>query len=589
MNRNYKSAIEKRRFPDDFSSDVIHDIQIVNFGDFEDIKPFGSFALRLPYPGDIDLVEDFKACCTVEDVINKFAIRIKKTLDEILHTNDVFMTEFKMGLDERYNLDIGTLSEGIYKVNPKLKSDIHNLRKKKLINSEQEKYMIDTLDNPHYSHQGHLSSIPYDLVREELRHYCILRWSEHDIKQGYIKLPLGKKMTIKQALHYKTDVKIDIIEFSSNTFTEVTNYILLIVMKDGKPHYIVNRDHNYSDQYIIQDLEDGLKQEIEKLFYSKIYFNPFKGAKRLFALARHFNDNYILEKIFPLLDSGIAQLYQIKSELDSIRLINDRANFSHSSFKDLLPKIISRLQQLKTIIPNILEISHELDDAIKLFDFPRNKIIGKKEFSDQLTQLIEKILKAIDKYTMQFLSDQKVYPIMRNYLPIHLSYIPENTHAIIDYPRLKLDEIVEEELSDITTETESESEEKQPEPPKPMPNEEPEQPKPIEEDKQPKPKPIEDEDSESLGIDWEHLPNLFGDDPSLLDTLQGIKPKKKKKGWLDWLDEKLESDSDEYFSEDNKGINDEEMNDEIIIEENNENNKSESVYKKWLNYWKQEY
>jgi hypothetical protein len=588
MDRNYKIAIEKRRFPDDFSSDIIHDIKLVNFGNFEDISPYGSFALRLPYPGDVDLVEDFKECCTVEDVINKFSSKIKVIMKNIEDTKDILMTEFKMGLDERYNLDVGKLSEGVYVPNPQLKNDIHKLKNKKLINSEQEKYMIGALDNPMYAHMGHLSSIPYDLIREELRKFCILRWSETDVERGFINLPLGKKMTIKQALHYKTDVKIDLIDFASNTFVEITNYILLIVTKDGRPHYIVNRDHNYSDQYIVQDLVDGLKEEIEKLFYSKIYFNPFKGAKRLFALARHFNDNYILEKIFPLLDSGIAQLYQIKSELAAIRLVLDIANFNR--YNDLFYKIISRLQQLRNIIPNILEISHELDDSIKLFEIPRKKGDSEKNLmmaSKQITELIERLLKVIDKYTMKFLSDAQIYPIMRNYLPIHLSYIPENGHTAINYPKLHLDKIIEDDLSDITTETESSSSseselDNKPKPAQPDVISPPILPDdgvlPAEDERDSSDSNMEDdsnienESSEGIGLDfdWRNWPDLFGDDPGLLDTLNGVK-KKDKKGFLDFLEKQLEDEDElkylnDQYKYDNDGLEEEDILDNDILE-----------------------
>ena len=162
--------------------------------------------------------------------------------------------------------------------------------------------------------KSHPTIDDYDVLYNLFREHKIIRWSDTDILRGYKILPLNKKITITEALSHKGHIKIDMITDINNKFIEMTNFLFLVEKKmDGKK-YIINLKKNYSEEYLKKRSEKQLPEEIEKLFYSIYYYNPFKGAKRLWALARHYKDYAMIDKLKNFISGNISLLYQLNQK-----------------------------------------------------------------------------------------------------------------------------------------------------------------------------------------------------------------------------------------------------------------------------------
>src|SRR5690606_11974822 len=108
----------------------------------------------------------------------------------------------------------------------------------------------------------------------------IIRWNESDLLKKYKILPGNLKIKLNEALQYQTFVKLDVIAFINNKFIELTNFFILMYEKDGILHPI-NLSYNfYDDNEKIKIYEKQITEDIEKLYFSDMYFNPFKAAKR---------------------------------------------------------------------------------------------------------------------------------------------------------------------------------------------------------------------------------------------------------------------------------------------------------------------
>jgi len=70
-----------------------------------------------------------------------------------------------------------------------------------------------------------------------------------------------------------------------------------------------------------------LTEQIDKLYYSDMWYNPFKMIKRLYSqlhipeVVKTPEAKEFLKALFPFLSSNTSQMYQIKSELSTLELV----------------------------------------------------------------------------------------------------------------------------------------------------------------------------------------------------------------------------------------------------------------------------
>lgn len=281
-----------------YSSQVEKEVKLLSFQDSDTIpvksfdpkkaNPFGSFTLRIQkYPGDIDLHEPF----VIEEISGK-------------DYNDSRSFAAKL-LAKRMQQKVRSIINSGNKSHPYVISEI--------------KAGVDPKYAPLYSNETQAIRLSEEEI-ENRREKYIIRWNVEQVLKGY-KYVNGRKVTLEEALSRRGHIKIDVITIIDGLFTEITNFLFFGIMIDGKLHAI-NTSIDFTDKKAsLIEYERQLKDEIHKLFYTRLFYNPFKGVKRMFALSRAKSSDpgyhKYMYKLAPLVSGDVSQLYQVKSSLST--------------------------------------------------------------------------------------------------------------------------------------------------------------------------------------------------------------------------------------------------------------------------------
>ena len=417
------SRIVSKIGPSSLSEKIIEKIRLVSARKSHLASPFGSWILRYQkYPGDVDLHEDFKDCCSKKDVIRKFTKKIKIIVRDLGNQKLNYITEFKMGLDNRYDVSPGVLDQGIYYINDDLGSYIKD--NYKLLSSDEKKVLKEIIAKEYHTTED------YDMVNLIFREHRILRWRDNELRNGYKVLPYGGgQISIEEALSYKTHVKIDTVTLINDRFSEVTNFWYLSYIKEDGTEIPINTDFLFTPSEEMQNIYlNQLKDEVEKLRFSKMYFNPFKMCKRMWALARAIEDKNTIEKLSTFITGHISELYQMKSEIEAIISILKFTGF------DPIQTINSQLDKIKFNISKIIQLSQ---DELSIFDNTIKKYIkyseidtskARKKKLNILTDIKYFLSKIINNETVYQLQINKIYIPPRHLLPNKLKYVSDDQY-----------------------------------------------------------------------------------------------------------------------------------------------------------------
>lgn len=371
------------------------------------VVPFGSTLYRIQkYPGDLDALETY-SWENRPDLLLRFKKMIQKVVQKIESSKNHFFSEFKAGYDPRGAIAIepGPIQDGIWKIDrAEIEADTelmyyHQIYNKKTVESIEK---ILSVKNP--------GSDEYDALLYIIREHAILRWSAEDVKKGYLILPgKGKiKYDLINALNADAPIKIDMISLVNNRLTEVTNFYTLVVGDKNNFEYPVNitPDLYQNEEQNIQEL----KAAVEELYFSNVYYNPFKCAKRMWSIARQTGNENDVIKLTPLISGDVSLLYQIKSEIDVILRLFELD-------KDESKIINKQLDLMKPKLANVIFIPQDdLKDMYDIIDKAIDSI--KTNTRDKLIKDLKKlIIKYITVKTIQELDSIGMNPPPNRYLP----------------------------------------------------------------------------------------------------------------------------------------------------------------------------
>ncbi len=176
--------------------------------------------------------------------------------------------------------------------------------------------------------------------------------------------------------------------FESSNANVYLNTQINIIEWDGKK-YIINLGKKYSDVDLTKRIEEQLPIEIQKLFFSSYYYNPFKGVKRLWALARHYKDYEMINKLKPFISGNISLLYQLKSELENIIVLLEKLNTPP------LTGINNEIQEIKSKLVYVLEVGNDELSLDNLFNMATLE-------NDRSTKI--ELLKKLKKYMVNHIN-----------------------------------------------------------------------------------------------------------------------------------------------------------------------------------------
>ena len=354
---------------------------------------FGSYIYRFQkYPGDIDLLENFncESCKTEDEVVNKFFIALKKIIKNVLALKEEYYSEVKCGIDYRYNLELGDAENGKWYPDNLLLGRITDLHYKKLLSDSEFEILRKILVSNEV-----LNANDYDVVKYILREHYILRWTSKEVLDNKKVLPGNVTFKFTDGLRMDSLVKIDVITIINSRIVETTN-VYYLAYKVGEEYHQLQ-----SGNKILQ-----LKDEIEKLYYSDMFYSPFKMAKRIYAFARGYYlanlngyinnpsfDKYayetILNKVLPFLSGDISLLYQLKSEIDTIVLLLEKFKKpSERSIHKTLDEMKMRIAKILVLNNHYVDVFAELLNDVNAAKNNNHKIELLEEISKQMKRII---------------------------------------------------------------------------------------------------------------------------------------------------------------------------------------------------------
>lgn len=365
------------------------EIKLLSFNT-ENSVLIGSASYKIQkYPADIDLYEQVITCCSKEDAIEYFTLGIKSVVNNIRMKDNHWVIEVKCGVDDRYDI----INNG------------YNLTSHDLYHFLDTNMSILKIDdyNKIKGMAAYLTRDTIDEIYKILREYYILRWSANDILLGSL-VKYGKKFYLEDCVDTHSPINIEEIAVVNGKFTDLSNfYVVMFHDKISGKDFVINFPQEYLEdgkKFVINGLRDG----INKVLFSKVYLDVFKGIKRMYSLARLTGDINLFNKIAPIISSDLSALSQLKSEVGTIIEIMD--------FTSNLPWgiLYSQLESIKWRVGGNTFISDiEIDIVISKID----TILSNKYELDNTKILLKQIKKilvdTVNEKAAEYLESVKLY------------------------------------------------------------------------------------------------------------------------------------------------------------------------------------
>jgi len=391
---------------DGYPKEVTQSIDILRLDEKKDIvRLIGSYSYRsMLYSGDIDLFEYIEK--DKRNVFSFFEKNIKRICHNLAKKKGFLFGEVKMGLDMRYEVNIGTCSDDVWTVDPELPTIIQTYYTQKLLTKNEVDKIIECISKepPQQS--------DYEEVHDIFRAHRVIRWSIDDVLRGFVILPLKQKMTINEAIQYQSNINIEIIAQIGNKYVDMSNFFYIAYYDENKKLHAVNMSQRAIDD-MANFINEGLKVAIYTSLYSKKLYSPLKALKRYFSYARINKDDILIKKVIPVLNSMNGFYGSILSELKVLYKIID--NYGNPPSIDIFH---NQLQKVKYGIQKIKFFTKEdLTHINKFIDTLHNQQFNVKKYKALLETLIDIIKKNLDMLCGEALKDVGLYPMPSLYLP----------------------------------------------------------------------------------------------------------------------------------------------------------------------------
>ena len=407
-NKKNNFNVLQYRNPNSYSKKTKDLINLVTIQ--EDINPVGSQKFKVArYPGDIDIMEPIINCCSLEDVVIDVSKSIQKIATKIKNTPKVYLGDFKAGLDNRYNINIGDINAYDKVVGYKRTKVIKYLKElfnKGLLTS-------DDLNTAFKYITKNFSRKSWEKLAKFIKHFRVIRWSLDELISGQKFVGKGANkvlLKLSEALKEETITKLDLWGQVDNRYTEITNFFLLSYFDtNGVENTISPSLTNYKER-IVKDL---------KHYGQGTSYQPLKMAKRLWALAVSLNDTSVLEKLYPLFSSEASILYQINAEIETIVLMLENWDsigeeiIADNAYID----VMNQIDEYKMRLSMVYNLTLDDQELQFLIDEASNKDIrtkkGRKAIIKSLDMFSEILQIGINEFSEEYL--QSVNLLNPNY------------------------------------------------------------------------------------------------------------------------------------------------------------------------------
>lgn len=311
--------IYRQRTMNGLSPDTQDIIRLITFSD--STEPVGSFKYRVHrYPGDIDIFEPVKICCTKQAALTKITSELKDIARRVKKSKLTFWGDFKAGLDTTYNPD------------------------------DRDRYIV--------------------------------RWTADEVIQGQKTISSGKILSLADAITHKTIIKLDLWSPVNGNYTEITNFFIFM-WTDGKEDYILNAELEDRIISLNKDIQKYSSAEhwnplkLAKRLWNKALFEKNRRVtEELYPLfssgAAIINqiagECETLAMMFAQLNSDQLPINKINKQIIGFKhRINNAAdiNLPDEIYQDI--DKISQSQSPKAKIADLINLQHALEDSANLY------------------------------------------------------------------------------------------------------------------------------------------------------------------------------------------------------------------------------
>jgi len=334
---------QEKTFPINYPHDVLRIIDAMSFDKGRNVRVMGSMALRSQaYAADYDCYEVVNRDAEEEeDALKTLAKEFKQIVKKIHQVPTCFITDIKAGSVEEWRvIPDNAYIKGNKILNldiPACRNKIEQLEKDGILSHETADSYLEKLNL-------RLTPAQFVIIKKDIRPN-IVRWNAAEIEKGYKVLVDKRKFTLEQAFSTPVITKLDLIGWVQGFRFAEFSMIYKFVNK-GKA---LNR---HTD-----DVELALKESI--LYYS-LQDQWFKVAKRMYSYARFHDDESMLRKLTPFLNSDIGRLYVILSDINTILLLLDQnAKVPKTKLYFALDQIRGRFSNVYTL-PSFIKLEFKL-------------------------------------------------------------------------------------------------------------------------------------------------------------------------------------------------------------------------------------
>jgi hypothetical protein len=366
-----------------FTKDLSQAIEVISLISKPVIVGSYSFIAH-PYPGDIDMFEVNEERASVRQAGRRFQRRFQQMAQRIQGRKNTYLTDFKVGEDHHFRIDCDASFEQI-------REHLKTLFYQQLLTRSEMNEWVQTLQTSRKEFK--------ELVRTRL----VLRWTLDEMLKGVKVLPGQRKISLAEALTHQTIVKVDIIALVNGMYTEVTNLFKLSA-RDPKTNQV-----NYLSQPDV-DYHYSLKQDLKK-YSDPVHAKYLKLAKRLWSLSILRDDQRILGKLKPLLESGIARLGQLRALVETLI----------SLFRTVRIPLATAFEQIQRLnftigsIPyNILSQSRAEDLCGQIHQLDECRSVSR--VISQLEEIYKILDNVVQKQTLKYLKSCKLLKKIRGYI-----------------------------------------------------------------------------------------------------------------------------------------------------------------------------
>jgi hypothetical protein len=383
--------LRKKDYPLNYPAEIIDIIEAMSFTKGKSVSIVGSMSLKSQqYAGDYDMIEtintNYKSNTTA---VKQLVLDFQHIVASLLEKRNIYVGDIKAGVIPEWKVIPDT---AMVKNGRVVGFDVNQFNSKLL-----ELQKMGIIENGGgYRFRTPPSPDDFFELKKELKPE-VVRWTPQDVKAGFVVLPTGRHYSLQEAFTSPAIVKLDVVAYIQNSrYTDFS--IIYLFSNRGRP--LNNVDMSNEIESIKQDLE-----------YYHRSGNCFKALKRMFSLARKYDDDSVIEKLNTILNSDLGRLYSIVSDIGTLQYLLD--NESHLSIE----RIRYELDQFRSRLGNVYTVKTPdkvLEQLLRLEELPRTEL-GRKYLEKVLSDIEKQLSELLNKGARKAGEEAGLFPIPKKY------------------------------------------------------------------------------------------------------------------------------------------------------------------------------